>query len=165
MDDSGKPSTPPSPRSFDAGRGRSPEPVRPAGRARDAGPPAAREAVEPPPREPLAPIEVPTREFSLAGQPWLATSAGRTVSGLGPDAHATLLLVFFAPLPEGAAPPADLPADPPSPTREALTVAPDLDHLSDQDLADLCARARPHAAMVGRTEVFTDTRKKGQKGL
>lgn len=81
---------------------------------------------------------------------------GRSTTGRGGDSHAVLLLVLFAPLPA---------ADPPRPEREALTLAADLDRLSDQDLAELCARGLPYAVEVGRSEVFADTRKKGQKGL
>jgi hypothetical protein len=101
----------------------------------------------------LRAIDVRSRPILSEGEEWIASEAGRTSSGRGSDSRASLLLVLFARA-----------AEPEQPVREALTTVPDLDHLGDEELAALLQRARPFRAVQERSEVFPDTRRKGQKG-
>jgi hypothetical protein len=115
--------------------------------------PRRREPPESAPREPRRAIEVRSRAHTVNGEEWIASEAGRTASGGAGDSRAALLLVLFARA-----------AAPEQPVIEALTTVPDLDHLGDEELAALLARARPFRVVQERSEVFPDTRRKGQKG-
>ena len=127
---------------------------RPEPGAREPFPVPARETIEAVPREPLRPIEVASRSIHANGEEWIVSEGGRTSSGRGTDSRAPLLFLLFARA-----------ADPDEPVREILSAVPGLDHLGDDELVALLVRAREYREVQQRSEVFTDTRKKGQKGL
>jgi hypothetical protein len=58
-----------------------------------------------------------------------------------------------------------LTSDPEHPVREVLTPGHAIADLTDDELLELLARARPYQARQDRQEVFPDTRKKGGKGM
>ena len=104
-------------------------------------------------REPPRPIEVLSRPIRASGEDWIVSEGGRASSGRGTDSRASLLLLLFSRA-----------AGPDLPVREILSAVPSLNELADDDLIDLLARARPYRVVQQRSEVFPDTRKKGQKG-
>ena len=112
-----------------------------------------RDAVPTPSREPLRPIELPHRAFSAAGDEWIAREGGMTAAGNG-GPRAPLLLLVFARA-----------AEPERSLREHLLAGRRLADLSDDELADALAAARPFREERDRREVFPDTRKRGGKGL
>jgi hypothetical protein len=74
----------------------------------------------------------PTREFECEGERWTAELSGHTRSGTPPDSGAPLMLVRFRPTgSEGLG------------DQQAWAVGRGLDDLSDVQLAELKARARP----------------------
>ena len=132
--------------------GRGPErPRRPA-----PVPPPARQGVESTPRDrdPLRPIELPTRAIQQGGEEWVVRESGRTSAGVGRDTRAPLLHLIFARA-----------GEPERPLRECLAPGRGIADLTDDELADLLARARPYQEHHDRQEVFPDTRKKGGKGM
>jgi hypothetical protein len=110
--------------------------------------------VDPAPRDPLRPVELPSRTIERAGESWIAREGGRTSAGVGMDTRAPLLHLIFA-----------LEADPERPLKELLTQGLGMADLSDDELLELLGRARPYQERHDRQEVFPDTRKKGGKGM
>ena len=138
-----------------------PQPVRPPtpgggserGR-RPPGPPSVRQGTEPGPRDPLRPIELPSRAFEMEGEAWLVRESGRISAGVGRATRAALLHLVFA-----------LASAPERPLRELLTEGRALAELGEEELPVLLARARPYRERQERQEVFPNTRKKGGKGM
>ena len=140
-----------------------PHPPRPVGpdragdRAGERGrraPAPVREGVEPGPRDPPQPIELPSRSIEVEGEGWVVREGGRLSAGVGRDTPAPLLHLVFARA-----------ADPERPALETLAPGRALDELSELELGDLLARARPYRERHERREVFPDTRRKGGKGM
>ncbi len=118
---------------------------------RPPGSPSARQGAEPGPRDPLRPIELPSRAFEMEGEAWLVRESGRISAGVGRATRAALLHLVFA-----------LASAPERPLRELLTEGRALAELGEEELTVLLARARPYRE---RQEVFPNTRKKGGKGM
>lgn len=123
---------------------RGPRPPRPA----PARPTPVRKAMGPERVE--EPPEAPTVPFRHGEEEWVARVVGRALTGLPPDpGRAPLLLLSFAR--------ADAPDEP---VLEAVRVGRRLDDLSEDDLSDALAAARPHRGdQWERGELFPDTRK------
>jgi hypothetical protein len=85
---------------------------------------------------------------------WIVREGGLGASGQGGGPRASLLLLLLAR--------AD---DPDRLVGEVLVAARRLDELSDEQLVDAIARARPYREDGERQEVFPDTRKRGSKGI
>ena len=138
-----------------------PQPVRPPtpgggserGR-RPPGPPSVRQGTEPGPRDPLRPIELPSRAFEMEGEAWLVRESGRISAGVGRATRAALLHLVFA-----------LASAPERPLRELLTEGRALAELGEEELPVLLARTRPYRERQERQEIFPNTRKKGGKGM
>ena len=79
---------------------------------------------------------------------------GRTSTGVGRSVRAPLLHLIFA-----------LGADPERPLKEVLTTGLGIADLTEDELTELLAKARPYHEHHDRQEVFPDTRKKGGKGM
>jgi hypothetical protein len=73
---------------------------------------------------------------------------------VGRDTRAPLLHLIFA-----------LASEPERPLRELLVPGRALADLTDEELLELLAAARPYRDRHDRQEVFPDTRKKGGKGM
>ena len=110
--------------------------------------------VEALPHEAPRAIEAPSRSLEVNGEEWIVTEGGSTSSARGTESRAHLILLLFARA-----------AEPDQPVREVLTAVPGLDELGDDELIHLLARARAYRVVQERSEVFPDTRKKGQKGF
>ena len=103
-----------------------------------------RHVIQPGPRRPAQPIEIPFRAFTAAEEVWIAYEGGRSFSGLG---AAPLLLVQFA-----------KEVEPGRLLRETLTHGRALDDLADEELIRLLARSRSYEE---RREVFPEASRKG----
>ena len=109
-----------------------------------------RHGIQPAPRGPAQPIEIPFRAFTAAEEAWIAYEGGRSVSGLG---AAPLLLVQFA-----------KEVEPGRLLREILTPGRALDDLADKELIRLLARSRLYEERRERREVFPEASRKGGRG-
>lgn len=117
-------------------------------------PPPARQGVDAAPRDPLRPVELPSRTIERSGEAWVAREGGRTSAGIAMDTPAPLLHLIFA-----------LEGNPERPLKELLTPGWGIADLTDDELLELLAKARPYQERHDRQEVFPDTRKKGGKGM
>lgn len=115
--------------------GPAPSAPEPAGEADASKPPPARptpvrDLMGESPSESRPP---PFREVELDERTWHVRVGGRDRSGTAPDHGASLLLLFFHRDPGDE-----------EPTLEVLAAANELDELSDEQIGELAARARPY---------------------